>query len=474
MKTRGPAGVGAALLLLLPACRPVSPAAGDGTAAAPSPAVRADPSSPTDSAAPGPGGPAGGRRAVSGRLGVGPPRRPGSLALARVPFEEVRALWVVRTTLTSPGSVRAMVEEASRGGFNTLLVQVRGRGDAYYDSRYEPRAEPLADAPPGFDPLRTVLEEAHARGMAVHAWMNTHVVTTLTELPSDPLHVARAAPELLAVPRELAVGFAGRDPADPSYARDLLAWSRRHRDRVEGLYTSPVRSEVHDHLVRVWVDVVEGYPVDGVHFDYVRYPASDFDYSAGALAAFRGWAGPRVGPAAAATLDAEARTDPLAWPEALPGLWDRFRRERLTALVARGALEIRRRRPEVLVSAAVLPDPDVALERHFQDWPGWAATGSVDVVAPMAYGPSDDRFRLRVERAVDLAGDPRRVWAGIGAYLTTFDGTLRQISLAREADAGGVVLFSYDWIAARGRGPDRRPFLESVGVEAFGRERQDD
>src|SRR5688572_13873691 len=48
---------------------------------------------------------------------------------------EVRALWVVRTTLTSPEKIRAMVEAAKNNGFNTLIVQVRGRGDAYYRSK---------------------------------------------------------------------------------------------------------------------------------------------------------------------------------------------------------------------------------------------------------------------------------------------------------------------------------------------------
>jgi uncharacterized lipoprotein YddW (UPF0748 family) len=83
---------------------------------------------------------------------------------------EVRALWVVRTTLTSPAAVRTMVGDAWQGGFNTLLVQVRGRGDAYYLSSLEPRAAALADQPRDFDPLALVLEEAHARGMTVHAW----------------------------------------------------------------------------------------------------------------------------------------------------------------------------------------------------------------------------------------------------------------------------------------------------------------
>src|SRR5205807_1290821 len=69
------------------------------------------------------------------------------------PPNEVRALWVVRNTLTSPETIHRMVESAATAGFNTLIVQVRGRGDAYYRSRWEPRAVELKDQPPDFDPL---------------------------------------------------------------------------------------------------------------------------------------------------------------------------------------------------------------------------------------------------------------------------------------------------------------------------------
>jgi len=50
---------------------------------------------------------------------------------AAAPQAEVRALWVTRSSLTSPVQIAAMVQSASSSGFNTLLVQVRGRGDAY-------------------------------------------------------------------------------------------------------------------------------------------------------------------------------------------------------------------------------------------------------------------------------------------------------------------------------------------------------
>src|SRR5687768_6025244 len=73
------------------------------------------------------------------------PALPGP-SFANVPGnEEVRALWVVRTTLTSPEKIRQMVNSAADNGFNTLIVQIRGRGDAYYKSRVEPRAAELKE-----------------------------------------------------------------------------------------------------------------------------------------------------------------------------------------------------------------------------------------------------------------------------------------------------------------------------------------
>src|SRR5687767_14865295 len=67
---------------------------------------------------------------------------------------EVRALWVVRTTLTSPERIMTMVKAAKKNGFNTLIVQIRGRGDAYYKSRKEPRAVELKDQPTDFESAR--------------------------------------------------------------------------------------------------------------------------------------------------------------------------------------------------------------------------------------------------------------------------------------------------------------------------------
>jgi len=224
---------------------------------------------------------------------------------------------------------------------------------------------------------------------------------------------------------------------------------------------------VQAHVADLWTEIARRYPVDGMHFDYVRYPSAAFDYSADALERFRAWTKPRLDAERAARLDRARERDPLAWPEALPEAWDDFRREQVTTLVERVYRRVKEIRPGLVVSAAVFSDPDDAYAHRFQDWRGWLERGVVDVVAPMAYSPDDGRFRDHVTRAVDAAVDPRRVWAGIGAWQTGFDGTVRKIEIAREVGAGGVLLFSYDWAADEGEGPRGRTFLDGVGERSF-------
>src|SRR5262245_4865615 len=118
--------------------------------------------------------------------------------------EETRALWVTRSSLTSPAGIAALVRASKDAGFNTVLVQVRGRGDAYFKSPFEPRAADLVRQPEAFDPLAAVLAEAHAAGIRVHAWVNVNLVSSAVDLPISPEHVIVRHPEWLMVPRQIA------------------------------------------------------------------------------------------------------------------------------------------------------------------------------------------------------------------------------------------------------------------------------
>src|SRR5438067_1948005 len=171
------------------------------------------------------------------------------------PTSEVRALWVVRNTLTSPEKIHQMVEKAATSGFNTLIVQVRGRGDAYYRSRWEPRAVELKDQPPDFDPLELTIAEAHRRGLKVHAWLNTSLLANLDALPADPKHVYNAHPEWLAVPRAVAKELYSMSPRDALYRQRIVEWSKANRGDLEGVYAGPANPKVREHIYRIWLDM---------------------------------------------------------------------------------------------------------------------------------------------------------------------------------------------------------------------------
>jgi uncharacterized lipoprotein YddW (UPF0748 family) len=382
-------------------------------------------------------------------------------------FREVRGLWVVRWSMTSPEQVREMVEDAAEAGFNTLIVQVRGRGDAFYASDLEPRAESL-QGPAGFDPLALAIQEGHRRGMSVHAWVNTHLVWGPTAPPRSPAHLVNSNPEWLAVPRVLARELYDLPPRDPRFYAALREYAAERPETVEGIYSSPSHPEVRARVRAVWMDLLQRYDLDGIHFDYIRFPSADFDYSRGALERFRDWVTPRVSVDRLVELERAAVTNPLAYTTALPDEWDEFRRMHITSLVAEIYSEVKARRPELVVSAAVVADPETAYSIRFQDWQSWLDQGILDIAVPMAYTPDNGRFQALVRSARRAAGHRERVWAGIGAYMDTLGGALDKIDLARAEDAGGVVLFSYDWAARDGRGDAADPYLRRLGRERFG------
>lgn len=383
-------------------------------------------------------------------------------------FEEVRALWVVRFTLSDEDLVRRMVDDADRAGFNTLIVQVRGRADAYHRSDLEPRGEPVRGGD-DFDPLQITIDEAHRRGMAVHAWVNTHLVWGPAELPRSQDHIVRAHPDWLGVPRELGREMVGIAPNDPAYVDRLIQYAEDNPGTVEGVYTSPSHPAVQDRVHAVWLDLATRYDLDGIHFDYIRFPSARFDYSIGALERFRAWIRSRVSPERFAALDQAYASDLYAFVDGEVDMWADFRREQVSELVARIYRDVKARRPRLTVSAAVIADRALAYEDRFQDWPAWLEDGILDVAVPMAYTPDVRRFEDLVIAARETVTDRRRLWAGIGSYMTDVEGTLNMIDLARAEGAGGVVVFSYDWAVGDGRGDPGNPFLRRIGRGRFGR-----
>ena len=382
--------------------------------------------------------------------------------------EEVRALWVVRTTLTSPEKIRQMVNSAADNGFNTLIVQVRGRGDAYYKSRVEPRAVELKDQPPEFDPLAVTLAEAHKRGLKVHAWLNTSLLANLDALPAAPDHVYNRHPEWLAVPKPVARELYNMSPTDVAYRQKIVEWSKANRAELEGIYTGPANPKVREHIYKIWMDVLKHYSVDGLHFDYVRFASPDFDYSRTSLAQFEKWLKPQLTKDERRELKTALKQDPLAAAEKFPAKFADFQRAQVTALVERIYRAVKKRNSNVLVSAAVFANDENAYTRRFQDWGRWLQMGILDVACPMAYSTDTAVFQKQIEIAATTAHAAKRsVWAGIGAYRIPSESAVEKINVARSLKTEGFILFSYDFTARPSELNPDGAYLERIRRTTF-------
>jgi uncharacterized lipoprotein YddW (UPF0748 family) len=392
---------------------------------------------------------------------------------SQTPATETRALWVLRSSLASPDSIATLIRTARDHGFNTLLVQVRGRGDAYFNDGIEPRAAELSRQPAAFDPLATVLASGHAAGLRVHAWMNVNLISSAADLPIAATHIIHRHPEWLMVPRELAQELSRVKEESPGYVGKIARWTRAQAT-VEGLYASPVVPAAVEHVSAVARDLVTRYKVDGVHLDYARYPTDRFDYSRAALREFRDSLRPSLGAELKRDLDAREGIDPLLYPDTFPAEWKAFRIARMTALVEKLRNTIKQARSGTVITVATVPDVQEARDHRLQDWSAWLQNKLVDAVCPMAYTPEPARFAEQIAAVREVAGG-RAVWAGIGAYRIPPAQTIENIETARKLGVAGVVLFSYDslvdpqqstpdYIAVVGRSAFAKPAAASDGT----------
>jgi uncharacterized lipoprotein YddW (UPF0748 family) len=142
----------------------------------------------------------------------------------------------------------ALLDRAAAMGLNAVLFQVRPAGDALYESKIEPWSEYLTGkqglAPaPLWDPLQFAVAQAHARGLELHAWFNPYrAKEPSAKGPLAPMHIARKHPELV-----------------KSYGKKQL-------------WMDPGEPAVREQTLRVVLDVVKRYDIDGVHLDDYFYP----------------------------------------------------------------------------------------------------------------------------------------------------------------------------------------------------------
>jgi len=106
---------------------------------------------------------------------------------------ELRAVWVdaFNSGIKSPQEVAQLIADVRAAHANAIFVQVRKRGDAYFNLSIEPRADDLKQVPETYDPLAYVIEQAHAARppIEVHAWLNALPIAKASEPPTNTLNV---------------------------------------------------------------------------------------------------------------------------------------------------------------------------------------------------------------------------------------------------------------------------------------------
>lgn len=180
-------------------------------------------------------------------------------AFGAVPAQDMRAAWMATVYNIDFPSTKSDAEaqksefiqklEAQKAlGMNTVVVQVRPKADALYKSQINPWSDVLTGTQgmdPGYDPMAFMIEEAHKRGMAFHAWLNPYRVTTagtdINKLSEN--HPARKNPD----------------------------WVLSYNN---ALYYNPEAPGIKEHIVATVQEIVKNYNVDGIHFDDYFYPSN--------------------------------------------------------------------------------------------------------------------------------------------------------------------------------------------------------
>lgn len=339
-----------------------------------------------------------------------------------------KGLWVIRNNLTDKASINSVIRFAKSNGFRQIIMQVRGRGFAYYRSEIVPRAPLIGD--PQFDPLAYTIERAHAEGLEVHAWMNMYVLWTAQTKPTDPTHLIFQHPEWT--------------DADNRGVMDMdKEWEVFENGMRGGIYLAPTHPEVNPYLKSVVKEVIDKYDVDGIHLDYIRYQNVVAGYNPTGREVFRNQYG--VDPLVLAQI---SRLDTSNWDERSYQIyvdsWNAYRRDQITAFVRQ--LKTLCSENAIALTAAVKPNVSNARSRFFQDWAHWIDEGLLDFAIPMNYAEDLDLFMTNL-KLIEEELPKEKVVMGIAVYNQSEFDVSEKILKTLSARFQGFCLFSYDTFA---------------------------
>ncbi len=344
----------------------------------------------------------------------------GLAALFLLNLSSFRGIWIPRWSLDT--DFEKIVRDVSEVGFNHCFVQIFALGESYYPSSCAPNKY----FPPGRQ-LHQFIKNAHNRNIKVHAWVNLFYIWSHSAQNSDPQHPINSKPDWFVWTKD------GRP-------MQSLSSEQIRNAGIEGYYLAPANYWVQEYLKSIILEIVTDYDFDGIHLDYVRYPANDFAYD----------------PATRAKFFRQIYIDPEELFNNYPSLisrlgrsgyndlyrrWFQFLCDDLSDFVYRLNIEIKRKKPGVYLSAAVKPDPVKARQEYYQDWVTWINRGYIDFVCTMTYTKDLKFYLTKINKEV-LFQD--RVMIGLGLYIQSPEEIYQQVNLLKNYDYGGVIFFSYE------------------------------
>ena len=281
-------------------------------------------------------------------------------------------------------------------GFNAILPNLLWGGLAHYPSKLLPVSSKVKAQG---DQLAECLRACRKYGIELHVWKVNYNLATA---PREFVQQMRAA---------------GRTQKDRA-GRDV-DWLCPSHDETFALERDSM------------LEVAREYAVDGIHFDYIRYPDRNACFCDGCRQRFEKSNGMKLVKWPEDALDGEAAATFADW-----------RREQITRLVRAVSDAAHALQPKLQVSAAVWGGWKSARESIGQDAQAWIDAGCLDFVCSMNYEGDDEVFAELTRKQVAAANHKTPLYIGLGAHkLTGPEQLARQIRLSRELGARGFVVF---------------------------------
>ena len=304
-----------------------------------------------------------------------------------------------------PGDWDRTMKELSEAGFNGVIPNMLWGGNAYYQSDVLPIDPKVAKYG---DQIEQAVAAGKKYGVEVHAWMVCFNASNSTEEFLDKMRKE------------------GR--------------LQRTFDGEERPWLCPSSPENRALQLAALEEVATKYDVDGVHFDYIRFPDDSTCYCDGCKERFGNFYREKTGEElkdfpACVRKDADVKE-----------LFYEWRRAQITALVRDVHKSLKAKRPEIKISAAVFPNYPGVRNSIGQDWGAWIDEGLLDFVCPMDYSSDPAVFARYVERQLPYTQGKIPLYPGIGMTATgiSLDGedVVLQAEIARKKGAQGFTIFN--------------------------------